>query len=94
MLSFFFQRGFSALMYAVRGNHLHVVKELVLSQAELKIRDKVRMKLNVNCCKRAGRGEEGEGVNKIVHNGWGERRFFKRHTPNCSLLNFASPFIL
>lgn len=41
--SFFFQRGFSALMYAVQGNHLHVVKELVLSQAELKIRDKVCM---------------------------------------------------
>ena len=58
---FFFQRGFSALMYAVQGNHLHVVKELVLSQAELKIRDKVCMKLNVKCCKRAGRGEKGEG---------------------------------
>ena len=41
----FFQRGFSALMYAVEGNHLHVVKELVLSQAELKIRDKVCMEI-------------------------------------------------
>ena len=48
-------------MYAVQGNHLHVVKELVLSQAELKIRDKVRMKLNEKCCKRAGRGEGGGG---------------------------------
>ena len=32
-------------MYAVQGNHLHVVKELVLSQAELKIRDKVCMEI-------------------------------------------------
>ena len=35
------QRGLTALMYAVLGHHLSVVKELMTAQAELKTRDKV-----------------------------------------------------